>query len=91
MQLGLISVLIEGFALSLLFSMYYKGGNPLTEGLLLGLLVGVFSIGYAGLVVPAKFAIEPIWKYSALELGFGIIHFSIAGIILGYIFNKNSH
>lgn len=90
MQLGLITILLEGLALSLLFSMYYKGGSPLVEGVFLGLLVGIFSIAYAGLTVPAKFAIEPIWKYSVLELGFGIIHFGIAGIILGYIFNKST-
>jgi hypothetical protein len=90
MQLGLVSVLIEGVVLSLLFSMYYKGGDPLTEGVLLGLLVGTFSIGYAGLVVPAKFVIEPIWKYSILELGFGIIHFGLAGVFLGYIFNRST-
>ena len=90
MQLGLISVLVEGVALSLLFSKYYKGvKKPLTEGMILGLLVGAFSIGYASLVVPAKFIIDPIWQYSVLELGFGIIHFGFAGIILGYIFNRN--
>lgn len=70
--------------------MYYKGGNPLTEGLILGLLVGIFSIGYASLVVPAKFSIDPIWKYIVLEFGFGLIHFGIAGIILGFIFNRSS-
>jgi hypothetical protein len=89
-QLGLITILLEGLALSIIFSIYYKGGNPLTEGLLLGLLVGIFSVAYAGLTVPAKFVIDPIWKYTILELSFGIIHFGLAGIILGFIFNRTS-
>lgn len=90
MQLGMVAILFEAVALSLIFTLFYTGSNPLTQGLFLGLLVGVFSIGYAGLVVPAKFMIDPIWKYSLLELCFGVIHFSVAGIVLGYIFNKAS-
>ena len=88
MILGVSSMLLEAFALSILFLQYFKGQNFLLEGLCLGLLVGAFSICYAAFVVPAKFAIDPVWKYICLEVVFGILHFCIAGILFGYIFSK---
>jgi len=88
MHLGLIAVTLEGIALSLIFSKFYTGGKGISEGLIIGLLVGVFSFAYATFVVTAKFTIEPFWGYMSLEFGFGLIHFSLAGILLGYIFNK---
>lgn len=88
MQLGVITIFLEGIALSILFSMYFTSDQTLMHGAILGLLVGVFSIAYAGLTVPAKFVIDPVWKYSALELLFGVIHFAVAGVILAFIYSR---
>jgi len=79
-------------ALSVLFSCFYTAEHSLRRGLLLGLLVGGFSISYASLVVPAKFLISPLWQYVGLELLFGIIHYGGIGLVYALIFrtkNKN--
>ena len=88
MPLGISSILIESLALSVLFSRFFQGQSPIREGITLAMLVGVFSIGYAALVVPAKFAVTPIWKYVALELAFGVLHFGAVGVLFSYIFRK---
>lgn len=84
MQMGLFTMFLEGLAIAVIFSQFYRKGSPLREGLKLGLLVGVFSVGYSSFVVPAKFAIDPVWQYSLIELTFGIIHFGIVGAVLGF-------
>ena len=84
--LGLAAIVVQAIALSVLFSLYYKGENPVSEGFILGLLFGSYSTVYGAFVVPAKFNIVPIWKYATLELVYGILHFGIAGIMLAYIF-----
>lgn len=85
--LGLVAIIVQALALSVLFSLFYKGVNLVGEGLMLGLLLGSYSTVYGAFVVPAKFNITPIWKYATLELLYGILHFGIAGIMLAYIFS----
>ena len=84
--LGLLAIIVQALALSILFSLFYTGINPISQGLMLGLLVGSYSIVYGAFVVPAKFNISPVSKYAILELVYGVLHFGIAGIILAYIF-----
>ena len=83
--LGLFAILVQAVALATLFSLFSKGTNPITEGLMLGLLIGSYSIVYGAFVVPAKFKIKPVSQYAILELVYGIIHFGTAGIIVAYI------
>lgn len=87
MPLGLAAILIEAFVLSLLFSKVFDGS--LKQGLFLALAVGAFSITYGALVVPAKFLIDPVPTYVALEASFGLLHYGAAGVALTYLFRKN--
>jgi len=87
--LGMTAVFAEGLALSALFYMFYTNDRTLRQGVLLSLLAGVFSMTYASLVVPAKFSITPVWQYLSLEMVFGVIHYSIIGLIYALIFRKS--
>jgi hypothetical protein len=83
--LGLLAIVVQAIALATLFSLFSTGSNPIAEGLKLGLLIGSYSIIYGAFVVPAKFKIKPVSHYAILELVYGVLHFSIAGIIVAYI------
>jgi len=85
--LGFLAIVVQSIALSVMFSLFSTGTNPVGEGLLFGFLLGSFSTVYGAFVVPAKFKIEPVWKYATLELIYGILHFGTAGIIVAYIFS----
>ncbi len=87
MPLGLAAILIEAVVLALLFSKVFNGS--LKQGLFLALAVGAFSITYGALVVPAKFLIDPVPSYVALEAGFGLLHYGAAGVGLAYVFRKS--
>jgi hypothetical protein len=45
MPVGMIGILLSIFVLAVLYSMIYKGGPGLTEGLRFGVLIGLFAIG----------------------------------------------
>jgi len=84
--LGLLAIVVQAIALSILFSLFFTGTNPIAEGLMLGLLIGSYSIVYGAFVVPAKFKIRYFSQYAILELIYGVLHFSTAGIIIASIF-----
>lgn len=86
--LGLLSVLTEAVAMSLLFHFYCRRSMSLKTAITFALLVGVFSMTYASFTVPAKFVIDPIWQYVSLELIFGLLHYSLVGIVFFFIFNN---
>src|SRR5262245_34463073 len=75
MPFGVSSIIVASAALSLLFSRFFKGQGRIREGIALAMLIGAFSVGYAALVVPAKFSVAPVWKYIALKSILGVLHF----------------
>lgn len=87
--LGLISVLTEAVAMSLLFHFYCRRAMSLKTAVTFALSVGVFSMTYASFTVPAKFVISPIWQYVSLELAFGWLHYSLVGVVFFFIFKKH--
>jgi len=85
--LGLLSILIQGVVIAVLFSLFAEGGNPIAEGLLFGLLLGSYSIVDDAFITPARFLVSPVGKFMALQLSYGLIKFGVAGIIVAYIFS----
>ncbi len=88
--LGLLSVATEAVAMSLLFHFYCRSTMSLKTSVTFALFVGVFSMTYASFTVPAKFVIGPIWQYVCLELVFGLLHYSLVGIVFFFIFNNHN-
>ena len=89
-QLGMIAILLEAAAIAFAFQRYYDPNIGLRNALTISLGLGVFSMTYASLVVPAKFAVETVLTYTLMEVIFGIIHFTLAGIVLARVFAKNT-
>lgn len=87
-QLGLIAVLLEAITMSLAFHRFHNPSMGLKSGLVIALGLGLFSMTYASLVVPAKFVVEPVLIYTLMELGFGLIHYTLAGLILARVFTR---
>ena len=84
--LGLIAVLLEAITMSLAFRRFHNPSMGLKSGLVIALGLGLFSMTYASLVVPAKFAIEPVATYSLIEIAFGLIHYALAGFVFVRLF-----
>lgn len=87
--LGLLAIFFEAVTLSLAFLHFHAPKNGLRSALSISLGLGVFSMTYASFVVPAKFMIEPFQIYTLMELGFGLIHYVLAGFVLAFVFRTN--
>jgi len=72
----------------LLFHFYCRYTMSLKTAVTFALSVGVFSMTYASFTVPAKFVISPIWQYVSLELFFGLLHYSLVGVVFFFIFKS---
>ena len=83
--LGLLSMVIEGAVLSILFAALPKSSNWLADGLKFGWLAGAFAIGYAGLAEAAKYQVPSVGSWILVESLAAFVQFSIAGLLIAFI------
>lgn len=83
---GLIAITLHAFALIYLFANFFPNSPTLATALKLALSTGVFITAYAAFSVPAKFDIEPSGTYILLESTFGLLHYSVLGVLFYLIF-----
>ncbi|MEQ1876710.1 MAG: DUF1761 domain-containing protein [Bdellovibrionia bacterium] len=87
--LGLTSMFIQGVILAYLYPRFYKGGNPATEGLKFGLLMGLFMFSISTLANGAKIQVTSMSLWLGVQTAFHLIQFVIAGLGIGFIFGKS--
>lgn len=87
-QFGLIAITLHAFALIYLFANFFPSMPTLATALKLSLSTGVFITAYAAFSVPAKFDIEPSGTYILLESTFGLLHYSVLGILFYLVFKR---
>ena len=83
---NIVGFIFQGLILSYIYSYYHKGESPFKEGLIFGLLTGLFvSLPYI-FIIWANYTV----RYKAviangIGMGFRVL---IAGIVIGLIFGK---
>lgn len=83
---GLVAIVLHAFALIYLFANFFPTAPTLMTALKLSLSTGVFITAYAAFSVTAKFDIEPSGTYILLESTFGLLHYSVLGVLFYLIF-----
>jgi hypothetical protein len=83
--LGILSMVIEGAVLSLLFSALPRSGRWLADGLKFGWLAGAFAIGYAALAEAAKYHVPSVGSWILVESLAAFVQFTLAGMAIGFI------
>lgn len=86
-QFGLLAIVIHAAIFTYFFAQFLKPTANLSIALKLSLGLGAVITAYAALSVPAKFEISPASQYVWLELVFGIIHYSVIGVLY-YLLGK---
>ncbi|MCC6155817.1 MAG: DUF1761 domain-containing protein [Candidatus Hydrogenedentes bacterium] len=86
--LGMLSMLIQGLVIAHLYPLYYRGGNPIVEGIKFSMIVGLMVYSVMGPATAAKFDINPISTFLAYHTTFQVLQFLITGIALGAIFGR---
>ena len=86
--LGFLTIIIQGFTLSLLFPLFNLSGTSLSKGIKYSLLVGVFFWSSHVLAFVAKQAIDNSAGFIVIESFYLLLQFAIYGFLIGLIHKK---
>lgn len=84
-QFGLLAIIIHAAVFTYFFARFFQPAANLSEALKISLGLGAAITAYAAFTVTAKFEIEPASLYVWLELVFGIIHYTVIGLLYYFI------
>lgn len=84
-QFGLLAIIVHAAVFTYFFAQFFDPQPNLARALKLSLGLGAVITAYAALSVPAKFEIEPASHYVWLELVFGVIHYSVIGVLYYFL------
>ena len=86
--LGMLSMLVQGAVIAYLYPYFYRGGNPIREGIKFSLIIGLMVYSVMAFAMAAKIDINPVSTYLIYSTAFQIIQFVITGTALGLIYGR---
>lgn len=86
--LGLLSLFIQGYVIAYLYPYYYRGGQPIIQGIKFTLTIGLMIYTVQGFATAAKMDINPVTTYLLYHTFFQLLQFIVTGIALGLIYGK---
>ncbi len=86
---GMLSISIQGFLMAYLYSLCYRGGHPVVEGIKFGLIFGLIVYTVMAFTTLAKFDINPISTFLLYHTVFQTIQFVVTGAAMGMIFGRD--
>lgn len=87
--LGVLSMLVQGGVLAVLYPRWYRGGSPIAEGMKFGLLLGVFLYSVSTLANAAKMNVTGLGSFLAVQAIFHLLQFALAGAAIGLVFGRS--
>jgi len=88
MLLGIAAILIQGVVLGYLYPFFYKGGQPILQGIKFNLIAGLLVYTAMGFATAAKIQIEPVSQFLMYHTVFQLIQFTLTGAALGWIYRR---
>jgi hypothetical protein len=88
--LALFQTIVAGIAFAILYPMTNFKGTPVLRGLKFGLLIGLIMVPFVALDLPARFMIPSVGTWILVQGILGILHYTIAGILIGLIYGRNT-
>ena len=88
--LALPQAIVAGIAFAILYPFTNFKGTPVLRGLKFGLLIGLMMVSFIALDLPARFVIPSAGTWILVQGILGILHFAIAGILIGLIYRRDS-
>lgn len=87
-QLGIISMILQGSVLAYVYPIGYQGGSPVKEGLRFGLLMGILMGSNAVFAEAGKQQVSSLSTWLILESVYYLFQFSLSGVLVGLIYGK---
>jgi hypothetical protein len=86
--LGVLSMLVQGSVLALIYPRWYRGGPPALEGVKFGLISGMFLFSVSTLANAAKIQVHGLGMFVIVQAAFHLLQFAVAGAAMGMIFGR---
>ena len=87
--LGLLTIVVQGFILSLLYPYVRFSGNGIARGIKYSLLIGLFFWTSHVLALVAKQSVDDAISFVAMESFYLLLQFGIYGVLIGKIYSKD--
>lgn len=88
--LGMLSMLMQGVVMALIYPRWYRDEAPLVAGLKFGLLMGIFLFSVSSVANAAKIQVNGLGAFFLIQLAFHALQFGAAGAVFGLIFGRIS-
>ena len=89
--LAFSQTIVTGAAFAILYPITNLDGTPVLRGLKFGLLISIIVVPFVALDLPARFMIPSLGKWILIQGVLGIIHYAIAGMLIGLIYGKDAN
>lgn len=86
--LGILSMVIQGGVLALLFPQFLRGSNPLHEAMRFSLTMGLFFGSGSVIAEVAKQSTTSLSMWFLVAGGFTVIHFTLIGLLFGLVYSQ---
>lgn len=83
--LGILAMLVQGAALSYLYSRSEWARRSILSSLQFGWLAGTFLVSYIALAEAAKYTVPAVPSWLGTEVAAGFVQFTLYGALLGLI------
>jgi hypothetical protein len=87
-QLGILAMLVQGIALSYLYSRTVSAGSSLFDGVRFGWIAGSVLVSYIAFAEAAKYNVPGVSSWLGTEIGAGFVQFTLYGALLGLIYAR---
>jgi hypothetical protein len=86
--LGLLSMLIQGIVMALIYPRWYRDEAPLVAGLKFGLLMGLFLFSVSTVANAAKMQVNGLGSFMLIQMVFHALQFATAGAAFGWVYGR---
>ncbi len=83
---GFISIVMQGFLLSLIYPYLYRGRSIVAGTLIIASVMGVYHWTMHVLSEAAKYPLEPLTTWFALETTYLALQFLLAGFVISLVY-----
>jgi hypothetical protein len=86
--LGVLSMLMQGIVMAVIYPRWHRGEAPLAAGLKFGLLMGMFLFSVSTIANAAKINVNGLGTFVLTQAAFHALQFGAAGAVFGLIFGR---
>ncbi len=86
--LGLLSMIVQGAVMAVIYPRWYRGEAPLAGGLKFGFLMGLFLFSVSTIANAAKIQVNGLGSFVLMQVVFHTLQFGLSGAVFGWAYGR---